>query len=303
MEGVTDPVFRRLVLSRNPPSALGGVFTEFLRVSAAPIRSGRILAHLGPASGPSVEGVRAVVGLQLLGSDPGAVAETARRAEGVGAPIVDLNFGCPAKGALRSCAGSAMLDRPEAIEDLVGRCVAEVDRIPISAKIRSGGEDDRALEEIALAVQEGGASLLSVHCRTRAEGYRGPGDWERIARAVQAVDIPVCGNGGVESHFDIERLRRRTGCEYVMVGRAALANPWVFLDREVGREEAAGFLLEYALRLGEERGAAAMKVLGRIKQLLRVWEAGELVSKDRGKWLGERSLDVILDRLRAEARA
>jgi len=279
MEGVTEPSFRDLVLERNPPDRLGGAFTEFARVVQGPLPRRALARHLGERRHA------APVGLQLMGSRVGAVAASARRAEELGAPLVDLNFGCPAKGALRSCAGSALLDDPARVEELVRACVQAVRRVPVSAKIRAGGEDDARLEEIAVAVERGGASLLTVHCRTRREGYRDTADWGRLRRAVAAVGIPVCGNGGVRDHADLARLRAETGCTYVMVGRAALGDPWIFSGRTVDRAEAARFLVAYAQGLVERNGFRPRGAAGRVKQLLQHWTAGALCDVERGAWL------------------
>ena len=296
MEGVTEPCFRDLVLARNGPGDLGGAFTEFARVVRDPLPRRSLRAHLGPNRFP------APVGLQLMGSDVEAVAASAVRAAELGAPLVDLNFGCPARGALRGCAGSALLDRPADVEALVRATVEAVEAgaapVPVSAKIRAGGEDDSRLEELAAAVEAGGASLLTVHCRTRVEAYRPCADWDRLRRAAAAVDLPVCGNGGVEHHGDLERLRRETGCDYAMVGRAALGDPWIFSGRRVGRAEAAAFLLEYAELLERRAGMAARGRAGRIKQLLHHWTAGDLVAGGREEWLRERDPERLFARLR-----
>jgi len=295
MEGVTEPCFRDLVLERNPPEALGGAFTEFARVTREPLPRRVIRAHLGPRRFPQP------VGLQLMGSDAQALAESARRAVQEGAPLIDLNFGCPAKGALRGCAGSALLDDPPRLEALVRAAVEAVaGAVPVTAKIRAGGEDDRLLEDLARAAEAGGAALLTVHCRTRREGYRDTADWERLRRAVAAVGIPVCGNGGVRSHADLERLRRETGCAFAMVGRAALGDPWIFGGRSVGKPEAARFLLTYAAMLASHGGMSAAGRAGRVKQLLQHWRAGELVGSDRAAWLKERDPERLFARL-AEA--
>ncbi len=294
MEGVTEPSFRDLVLTRNDPRELGGAFTEFVRVVRHALPARTLRRHLGPHR------FETPVGLQIMGADPDAVAETARRAVAVGAPLVDLNFGCPSKGALRGCAGSALLDDPPAIERLVSRVVRAVPESPVTAKIRAGGENDGELEDIAQAAEAGGARLLTVHCRTRAEGYRDSADWERLRRAVEAVSIPVCGNGGIEGHSDLERLRNETGCRYAMVGRAALADPWIFSGRRVDRREAAGFLVDYARALSEA-GFPRRGVVARLKQLLRHWRAGELVTDaSRSEWLSADE-DGVLSRLFAEA--
>jgi tRNA-dihydrouridine synthase C len=293
MEGVTEPCFRDLVLARNPPAALGGAFTEFARVVQVPLPRRSLREHLGPRRWP------APVGLQLMGSDPGLMAESARRAAEVGAPLVDLNFGCPAKGALRTCAGSALLRDPRLVEELVRACSQAVSDRPVTAKIRAGYEDDSLLEELARAAQAGGASMLTVHCRTRAEGYQEAVDWSRLARAAASVSIPVCGNGGVRVHADLERLRRETGCRYAMVGRAALGDPWIFSGRRVRAADAAEFLLEYAEALAQAGGCGPRGTAGRLKQLLSFWTAGELLGEQRLEWLREGDPARLLERLRA----
>lgn len=131
MEGVTDPLYRELILARNPARALGGAFTEFVRVVERPLPARVLRRHLGEAR------FEAPVGSQLMGADGGAVAETARRVAELGVPLVDLNFGCPAKGALRGCAGSAILREPARREALVARVRASLPRTPPS-RPRSG---------------------------------------------------------------------------------------------------------------------------------------------------------------------
>ena len=292
MEGVTEPCFRDLVLERNAPDRLGGAFTEFARVVRHPIPRRQLREHLGPNR------FTAPVGLQLMGSDSEAVAESAVWAVEVGAPLVDLNFGCPAKGALKGCAGSALLDDPPRVEALVQATVSAVGTaVPVTAKIRAGGEDDALLEDLARAVEAGGAAMLTVHCRTRREGYKDTADWDRLSRAVAAVAIPVCGNGGVNVHADLHRLREETGCAFVMVGRAALGNPWIFSDAEVDASTAAGFLLDYAEELSRRAGMREVGCAGRVKQLLRHWTAGKLVDRDRTGWLRERDPERLLARL------
>ena len=181
-------------------------------------------------------------------------------------------------------------------------CVEAVEgALPVTAKIRAGFEDAEHVEELARAAEGGGAALLTVHCRTKAEGYCEEVDWTRIARAVASVSIPVCGNGGVERWEDLERMRRETGCALVMVGRGALADPWIFSGRRVSPARAARFLLDYADEM-VTRGAPARGVLARLKQLLRVWTAGELIRPgQRQSWMEELDVEVMLARLRSQA--
>jgi nifR3 family TIM-barrel protein len=295
MEGVTEPCFRDLVLDHNPPGALGGAYTEFVRVVSGPVPRHVLRDHLG------VPRRDRPVGLQLMGSDVAHVAASARAAADEGAPILDLNFGCPAKGALRGCAGSALLREPERLEAIVRACVDAVPELPVTGKIRAGYDDATRVEELAQAVEAGGASMLTIHCRTRAEGYQEEVDWSRIARAVRAVRIPVCGNGGATTHAELERMRRTTGCHYVMIGRGALADPWVFTGRTVTTPEAATFLLEYAERLMTNGNARTSGAAARVKQLLNYWTAGGLVAEGREGWLRERDAERLFARLRAAA--
>src|SRR5687768_9794516 len=239
MEGITEPCFRDLVLARNPPEALGGAFTEFVRVVDQALPAWKLREHLGPHR------FETPVGLQLMGSDLGALAATATRAAAAGAPLIDLNFGCPAKGAIADCSGSGMPRDPARLERTVRAVAGALPDLPVTAKIRAGFDDDALLGDLARAAEAGGAALLTVHCRTRKEAYCDEVDWRRIARAVQAVAIPVCGNGSVVVHADLERLRNETGARYAMVGRGALADPWVFSGHRATPAEAAGFLLEY----------------------------------------------------------
>lgn len=291
MEGVTEPNFRDLVLVRNAPEELGGAFTEFARVAQTALPKRTLREHLGPRR------FAQPVGLQLMGSEPALVAESARRAEAAGAPLVDLNFGCPAKGALRGCAGSALLRDPAAVETLVRAASGAVVNVPVTAKIRAGYDDDRQLEDLARAAEAGGAALLTVHCRTRAEHYQPEVDWRRIARAASAVKIPVCGNGGVLVHADLERMRRETGCAFVMVGRAALGDPWIFGGRRVSAADAARFLLDYADELAETGTCSRAGAAGRVKQLFQHWTAGELLGAERASWLRETDAENLFARL------
>lgn len=295
MEGVTEPCFRDLLLEANRSSCLGGAFTEFARVVTTPLGKRSLAEHLGARR------FDAPVGLQLMGSDLDALARTVENAVELRVPLVDLNFGCPAKGAIRTCAGSALLREPASVEELVRRAVDVAGATPVTAKIRAGYDDASRVEELARAVEAGGAAMLTVHCRTRAEAYQDEVDWSRIARAVGSVTIPVCGNGGVNVHGDFERMRRETGCAFVMVGRAALGDPWIFSNRRVDQKEAALFLLDYGARLRASNRALTRGAAGRIKQLLRYWTAGDLVGDDRDSWMRESDPERLFERLRAVA--
>lgn len=290
MEGVTAPSFRGLVLARHAPTDLGGAFTEFVRVVDRPVAHKEIRKHLGEARFPIP------VGVQLMGRDESGIEGSARHVADLDVPICDLNFGCPARGALKGCAGAAALNDPSGLERVVAAAVRGVEgRIPVTAKIRAGFDHARDVEVLARAAENGGAALLTIHCRTRREGYQPEVDWTRIARAVEAVSIPVAGNGSAWKHADLERMRSETGCAFVMVGRGALADPWMFAGRDVGTAEAAAFLAEYGRTLCAV-GAPAKAAVGRIKQLLTHWTAGALVPDEaaRTQWLRRTDFEAFL---------
>jgi tRNA-dihydrouridine synthase C len=233
-----------------------------------------------------------------MGADLALLAATAQAAVACGAPLVDLNFGCPAKGSLRGCAGSALLAEPTALERVVRAVADAVPATPVTAKIRAGVGCASRVEELARAAEAGGARLLTVHCRTRAEAFTADTDWTRISRAVAAVSIPVCGNGGVRTHADLERMREQTGCASVMVGHGALADPWIFSNARATRAEAARFLLDYAEAMRTRGEFPPGGVVARLKQLFHHWTAGALFSADeRRAYLRERSGGVLLARL------
>ncbi|MFT5735172.1 MAG: tRNA-dihydrouridine synthase [Planctomycetota bacterium] len=297
MEGVTAPSFRGHVLKRHAATDLGGAFTEFVRVVRGPVSKSEMRKHLGTDRFPIP------VGLQLMGNDLEGVRGSVRNAIDLGVPVVDLNFGCPAKGALRGCAGAAALKDPLSMEQTVRVAVDGAEgRAPVTAKIRAGFDHADDVEVLARAAEAGGAAMLTIHCRTRREGYCDEVDWTRIERAVNAVSIPVAGNGSAWEHADLERMRRETGCAFVMVGRGALKSPWIFTDREISTREAASFLIEYHDTL-RSLGAKPKGAAGRVKQLINYWTAGDLITtpEERTSWMHMTDFQAFEARLREAA--
>jgi tRNA-dihydrouridine synthase len=219
---------------------------------------------------------------------PEHMAETARNAERAGASWVDINFGCPVKRVFDKCAGSALLAHPEKVEAIVAAAVSGAG-IPVSAKVRAGIEDDSRLEEILGAAASGGAAMITLHARLRTDSYATPARWERIARGAAFLRrkfpaVALVGNGGIDGAADAPRMLRETGCHGVMVGRAALADPWIFREMAGGpastRAEAAAFANAYlATALG-----------GKAKQFVRWYRAGGIFEgreKERDRLLRE----------------
>jgi tRNA-dihydrouridine synthase C len=283
MEGVTDPVFRDLVIAQG---GVGGASTEFLRISASALPAKVLRRHLGEPQDACP------VGVQLMAPDTDHVAETVAAAERAGAAFLDLNFGCPAKVVFQKCAGSALLADPPLLGRIVAAAVGATS-LPVTAKMRAGVDSPARMEDCLAAAAEAGAAAVCLHARLRTTSYEAPARWEWIAAAKAALrglerrllrPIPLVGNGGADGPGDLARMRSETGCDGVMVGRGAIADPWVFA-RALGRPaasaaEAAAFALEYGAAVEGRHGARA--ALMKLKQLLRYYRAGGLLEGPTG---------------------
>ncbi len=230
MEGLADHVLRD-VLTR--AGGYDGAVTEFVRVSGTllPLRTFRRIcpelanASKTPAGTP--------VAVQLLGSDPVCLAENAAQLAELSPAGIDLNFGCPAPTVNRHGGGAKLLDDPESLFRIVGAVRRAVPpSIPFSAKMRLGVSDTAKALDCARALEAGGVVALVVHARTRDDGYRPPAHWEWVARIRDVVRLPVTANGEVWTAEDYLRCRSVSGSDDVMIGRGAVADP--FLARRIG---------------------------------------------------------------------
>jgi len=169
---------------------------------------------------------------QIYGYDEDMLVESAVRLQDLGPDIIDINMGCYVKDIARRGAGSGMLLYPDKIERVFAR-LSKALRVPVTGKIRLGWDDrQRNHVEVAKILEENGASLIAVHGRTKAQAYQGDADWDAIAEVKQAVRLPVLGNGDVRTVADIARIKAHTGCDGVMIGRAAVGNPWIFSRKD-----------------------------------------------------------------------
>jgi tRNA-dihydrouridine synthase C len=223
MEGLLDFVLRDIL------TRVGGVdrcVSEFIRVTNTELPD-RVFYRVVPEllnNGLTLSGVP--VRPQLLGSDPYCLADNAAALARLNPPGIDLNFGCPAKVVNRHGGGAALLDEPE----LLSKIVASVRRavpsnIPVSAKMRLGFNDDSRAEECAIAIASSGANELVVHARTKADGYRPPAYWARIADIRAVVNIKVIANGEIWNVEDAKRCTELSGCDTLMIGRGMVQNP------------------------------------------------------------------------------
>lgn len=219
--GVSEAPFRRLCRSFGADV----VVSEF--VSAEGLRRGseRTHAYL------RFDDAERPIGVQIFGADPGAMAEAAALVEEVYRPdFLDINFGCPVKKVVKRNGGSGCLRDLDLVEAII-RAVADAIEIPTTVKIRSGWSDDtRDPVGIALRCQDAGARVLTLHARSRTQMYSGRADWREIAAVVEALDIPVIGNGDVWSGEDARRMREETGCAGIMIARGSHGRPWIFRE-------------------------------------------------------------------------
>jgi nifR3 family TIM-barrel protein len=170
---------------------------------------------------------------QIYGDDPDELLEAALRVQDRRPDIIDINMGCPARKVASSGAGVGLMRTPLKIARIFRKLTAALD-VPVTGKIRLGWESCRTYKLIARIVEENGGSLIAIHGRTKEQGYSGLADWDAIAEIKATVKIPVIGNGDVKLSEDIDRIKAYTGCDAVMIGRAAIGNPWIFsrYDRE-----------------------------------------------------------------------
>lgn len=219
MAGVTDTAYR--ILAREMGCEL--VYSEMVSDKGINYRNTHTLEmlHTEPAERP--------IAMQLFGAEPESVARAAQYVESLGcADILDFNMGCPAPKVVKNHEGSALMKEPQQAFAILSALRKAV-RLPVTVKMRLGWDDDSInVLELARLAEQAGMDAIAVHGRTREQFYRGQADWETIAAVKQAVSIPVIANGDVRTCADLERIFAVTGCDGVMIGRAAQGNPWIF---------------------------------------------------------------------------
>lgn len=218
MEGLGDRAFRRAI------ATLGGVdetCTEFMRVPTNAHVQSLAKRYYAQETAPVPQAA------QLMGSDPTLMAEMAYEVAKRGAPRIDLNCGCPSGTVTGKGAGSSLLKEPEHLNKVAAAIVKAVS-IPVTAKLRSGFEDTSLFKENLLAAQESGIRFLTLHPRTKVDGYGPPANWALIAEAKQLLKIPVVGNGDILCVEDALNMLKQTKCDALMIGRGSVVNPFIF---------------------------------------------------------------------------
>jgi len=265
MAGVTDTVFRRFIRNLGGCGLIMTEFTSADGVLRKKDQKAKRYLHFYEDEHP--------ISAQLFGSDPQVMAEAARMVEGLGFDLVDLNLGCPAKKVVKCNGGSGLLRDLPAIGKIFEAVRAAV-KIPFTVKFRAGWNDEEIVcVELARMAESCGLAAVALHARTREMGYSGQARWEWIAAVKDAVKIPVIGNGDIRTPADAVRMVEETGCDAVMIGRAAATNPWIFRQIEqhasTGRFDEPGEADRYRLLSGYFRNLAATDwpdAIGKMKQ-------------------------------------
>ncbi len=263
MAGVTDLPFRLLCHE----AGAGLVCMEMISAKAIYYKNRETeeMMRIDPLEGP--------VSLQLFGSDPDIMAQMAAKIEDRPFSILDINMGCPVPKVVNNHEGCALMKNP-ALAGKIIKAVSSAISKPVTVKIRKGFDDDHVnAVEIAKIAEENGAAAVAVHARTRQQFYSGKADRDIIRQVREAISIPVIGNGDVDSYESACLMMKETGCDAVMIGRAAQGNPWIFSQlcalsegrqwKPPTKEEVAGMILRHAQMLikckGEYIGSREMR--------------------------------------------
>ena len=220
MAGVTDLPFRLLCKEQGA----GLLCMEMVSAKAIQYnnKNTKALLEIHPEEEP--------VSLQLFGSDPEVISEVAKQIEELPFAILDINMGCPVPKIVRNGEGSALMNQPKLVYEIVSKTVKAIQK-PVTVKIRKGFNDESInAVEIAKIIEDAGGAAVAVHGRTREQYYSGKADWDIIRQVKEAVTIPVIGNGDVVSGESALAMMRETGCDGVMIGRGAQGNPWIFSE-------------------------------------------------------------------------
>jgi len=297
MAGISDPVYR--LLARRLGAAV--VYTEMISANGLVRENRKTAAML------RFDEAERPIGLQLFGAEPDIMHQAARLASAMAPDLIDINFGCPVKKVVTRNGGAAILKDLGLTRDLVAAVVAG-STVPVTVKLRSGwDEETKVFAEAGRAAAAAGAAAVTLHARTRSNQFGGRACWDDIRRLKEAVPIPVIGNGDIVAPQDALRMIEETGCDAVMIGRAAMGNPWIFREvnqfLETGRllspptlEEKIELILEHARLLIAAYGerTALLKMRGNLARYSRGWRHAAQLRQAMMKIETFTSLQVLL---------
>ena len=231
LAGVTDKIFRKLVRKWAPNSLL---FTEM--INATSLKHG-----YGSQKINQIELENGPVGVQIFDNRPFAVSEAAKQAEDSGAYVVDINMGCPVKKIAKKGGGSALIKDHKLAIELVKR-VSKAVSVPVTVKTRLGWDNkEENIEEFLLKLQDAGATMITLHGRTRKQGFSGKADWDMIGRIKKELEIPVIANGDIKNPEDALNCLKKTNADGVMIGRGVLGSPWTIGEIDYAIEDLKSF--------------------------------------------------------------
>ena len=255
LAGVTDRIFRRIVRKWAPNSLL---FTEMVNASSLKLGYGaKKINQIRFEDGP--------IGVQIFDNRLSAVGDAAKESEDAGAFLIDINMGCPVKKISKKGGGSALIKDPKLAISIVKE-ISNAVKIPVTVKTRIGwSNNDKNIDDFLLRLQEAGASMLTIHGRTREQGFSGKADWQKIANLKEILDIPVIANGDICNSKDAFNCLKKTNADGVMVGRGVLGSPWIigeidsalngFKDfRQPSIKEKLNLIIEHIEELIKEKG-------------------------------------------------
>ncbi|WP_180017094.1 MULTISPECIES: tRNA-dihydrouridine synthase [unclassified Acinetobacter] len=269
MEGLTDPIMRDVLTS---VGSFDWCVTEFIRVTDSVLPDHIYHTYCPELLNDGKTAAGTPVHVQFLGNNPEMLAANAVKVAAMGAPAIDMNFGCPAKTVNRHRGGSVLLDEPEVVYELVKAVRDAVPtHIPVSAKMRLGYMDRNFMMENAHAIEDAGAAWVTVHARTKADGYTPPAFWDQLQPIREALKINVIANGEIWTNADAKQCQLESGCEDLMIGRGAVTTPDLTQCIRQNSDEPLitwNELLELQIRFLNGSYKKEMNMVGRYKQWL-----------------------------------
>lgn len=301
MAGISNPTFIKIAEDMK----VGLAFTELISSEAIIRDNKKTLEML-----KGLDKINIPVGVQLFGANPNNLAKAAIIVTKLYPNVfIDINMGCPVpKIAIKSGGGSALLKNPQKIKEIVSAVVKAVN-VPVTVKIRSGWDSEHInAVEVAKIIEEAGAKSITIHARTRAQGYSGKADWKVIKDVVNAVDIPVIGNGDVISCYDALRMLNETGCSAVMIGRALMGNPWLIkecvdyiddgiIPKKIGYNEKINMMKKHLemLLVNTNESQAVLEIRGHLLNYLKGMPENKEIKNNICKCKTSKEIIEILD--------